>query len=194
MSAEDPKDAFLNEIQIQAVKKYGSTPYELRLNDDYFDVVHRLSQVLPVDVMFDWFSSKPEETAGKIQFPYQRVDLNFIVVEARIALMERANEERKRQEHYELATKIAASTLTWIDIGWDGIEKFAMNPEATSLWTSGPGHSANPEQRAQYIITEGKEWLNRVVKRYTTVRDSYVSTYVNTDVFKEYNLEHLLHR
>lgn len=98
----------------------------------------------------------------------------------------------KQSEYYGRATKFMARTLLWIDVGWNGINNFAANHEVTKNWTSGAGHFANGEERARYITTNGKKWIDEVVAKYRAARQIYDPKYGENDVFRKYNLEPLL--
>lgn len=164
-----------------------NTSFELQLEGEYADVVARLQQHLPIDVMFQWFSSADE----KIKFPYQSIDSNLLVVHERLESMKYAKEAYKRRDQYEYASTIAARTLAWIDIGRQGLEPLSANPDVTSNWTAGLGQTATAEERAQYIRTEGKDWLTDIVREYLATRDSHVQLAAN-DVFTKHKLEFLL--
>lgn len=194
MSSENRVGAYMNQVRKAADRKFGRTPFELRLDGAYADVVYRLGQTLPLDVMFDWFSSTPNETGGKAKFPYQRIDSNLIVAKDYLYLIDRVKEDGKRKEYYEQATRSVARALIWIDIGWGGLENFASNPNATVNWTSGPGHSADAEGRARWIVTEGREWIDKVVGEYNQARSTYNPKFGGNDVFRKYRIEHLLTR
>lgn len=194
MSNENRVGAYMNQVRHAADKKFGRTPFELRLDGAYSNVIYRLGQALPIDVMLDWFSSTPNETGGKAKFPYSRIDSNLIVAGDYLELMDMVKEDGKKKEYYGQATRQVARALSWIDIGWGGLENFASNPDATVNWTSGPGHSADAEGRARWIVTEGREWIDKVVEEYKKARATYDQKYGGDDVFRKYKIEHLLIR
>jgi len=163
MSSENQVGAFMGQVRTAADKKFGRTPFELNLDGAYADVVFRLGKVLPLHVMLDWFSSRPNETGGKAKYPYKRIDINLVSISDLLKLIEIKKKDREKRERYEQASIIMAKILTWIDIGWNGIENFASNPDATRSWTTGPGHFRNGEERARYIVSEGRIWINQVV-------------------------------
>jgi hypothetical protein len=190
MSQETQKTAYLDQVQHQAALKFGSSPFEVLLNNGYADVIFRLGKALPLPIMLDWFSSTPSSTGGSIRFPYQRIDSNLNVVSDHIDLMNGKN-ENKQKEHYEFATEMVAKTLTWIHIGWNGLEKFASS-NATKNWTGGPGHNPNAIERETYIMTNGKQWIDQMVVKYRAARKTYDPKYGENDVFRKYNIEYLL--
>jgi len=194
MSSEKQVGAYMNQVRKAADSKFGRIPFELILDGAYTDVVYRLGQALPIDVMFDWFSSTPDQTGGKAQFPYQRIDSNLVSIRNCLGFMERAKEDGEKKKYYEQVTGQVARTLSWIDIGWNGLENFASNPDATVNWTSGPDHSADAEARARWIVTEGKQWIDQVVEKYKKARSTYDRKFGGNDVFRKYKIEHLLSR
>lgn len=194
MLHESQVGAYMNKVRTAADRKFGRTPFELRLEGAYKDVVYRLGQTLPLDVMLDWFSSTPNQTGGMTEFPYQRIDSNLNVTENYFVLIDMVKEDGKRKEYYEQATCSVARALTWIDIGWGGLENFASNPDATDSWTSLPDPFTDAEERARWIVTEGREWIDKVVQEYKNIRIIYDKKFGDNDVFRKYKIEHLLSR
>jgi len=188
MRIEIEKDIFLRQVQQQAQLKFGSPHFEILQNHGYSDVIFRLGKVLPTSVMLDWFSNNQE-----MIFPFLRVDSKLIVIRDDLDLLQLDKNDDARKKRYEYITQLIAKTLTWIDIGWGGLEKFAASDSSKS-WTSGAGNEANAKERAQYILTEGKKRIDQVVAKYRVAREIYDPKYGDTDVFRQYNIEYLLRK
>lgn len=193
MATENAKDTFVNQVKSALEARLFGKPHEVRLDGSYKDVVYRLGSALPLDVVFDWYSSSPSETGGKITFPYDRVDSDLIVIPMQLHLTDVIQDQTKKKGWYEEASRTCAKMLSWVDIGWEGLRNLGSHP-ASRNWTSGPGHHASDEERAEYIATEGETWVNKVVGEYSKARRTYDPQFGQNDVFRKHKIEHLLER
>ncbi len=165
----------------------------LVLRDDLMDVVGRLGQVLPREVIWQLFSSSPSETGGKVVFPYFRVDSSLTIIQTYHHMLSDPEFRKKLtpekiDKYYELASKQALEAITWVEVGFEGLENLAHS-SASRNWTSGVGHFVTDEERAQGIITNGKNLYLKNLGLFVEYRDKQGIT---DDCFTEYGLEHLL--
>jgi uncharacterized alpha/beta hydrolase family protein len=87
-----------------------------------------------------------------------------------------------------MAAKNVFKALVWIEIGFQGLQNLAVS-RASVNWTSAVGHSVNNKQRAEKIMTSGKEMLYEKIKDFVTLRKKYN---IKEDIFSKYKVEYLL--
>src|SRR3989304_8817664 len=112
MSSEDHTDRYLAQVQAAAERKFCTTPHELRLQSPYPEVISRLGQALPLDVILNWFSSIPNSNSSTARFPWQRVDANLREIEDNLEQFYDPKLKRERKFYYERMTRFLARTLT----------------------------------------------------------------------------------
>lgn len=161
----------------------------VELVDDLAPVVDRLTQVLPAEKIWKMFSSTPNETGGRAVFPYCRVDNAVLCVRNWIWLATNYNPTpEKIAEYYQNASRQAFEALTWVEIGFQGLQNLATN-KASVNWTSAVGHFVNDEERARGIMTTGKEMYDSCLRDFVEFRNGRE---LRDDDFSRFNLEHLL--
>lgn len=161
----------------------------IKLIDELAPVVTRLAGILPSEKIWELFHSMPDETGGRISFPYCRVDNTVISVSDEIVMANRFNLTPKElEECYQKASKDAFCALTWVEIGFQGLQNLATN-KASVNWTSDVGHSVSDEERARGIMASGKKMYENCLRDYVQFR---TKRGLRDDDFSKYNLEHLL--
>ncbi|MFH1535759.1 MAG: hypothetical protein ABIC96_01660 [Patescibacteria group bacterium] len=169
--------------------KMGIAPIELR--EELMPVVGRISQVLPPDKVWEFFSSAPNETGRRIVFPYYRVDKTLEMCQGYIWLLTHDKQEQdKFLEYYRKASRSAFHTLVWVEVGFQGLESLAKNP-ASRNWTMVVGHFVNDEERAKGIVTEGAKYYRECLQEFVDFRTQQGIT---SDYFSEYGVEYLLNK
>ena len=166
---------------------------EVEVREEYALVVQRISEVIPDNLLWKIFSSIPNETRGRIIFPYSRIDSALIVARDYADLLESSRERispEKFKEWYDSGCIQAFEALLWVEIGFQGLENLAKSL-ASKNWTSGVGHSVNDEERAQRIMTEGNKLYNECLSKFAQFRRKEGIT---DDYFGQYKVEHLLER
>ena len=166
---------------------------KIEIEEELAPVVERISKIIPPDLLWDIFSSTPEETGGRITFPYSRVDIAVINTRDTVYLLEKFGKKyspEEFQEWYRRGSKQAFEALVWIEIGFQGLENLAKSP-ASKNWTSAVGHSVNAEERAKRIMTTGKEMFDECLKEFVRFRKKEG---IKDDYFTQYGVEYLLDR
>ncbi len=162
---------------------------EIELTEELLPVLERISEVIPPDKIWELFSSSPSETGGRIVFPYSRVDAAVISSRDLIYILTNYNlTEEKLQENYRRASVSALEALTWVEIGFQGLENLAISP-ASKNWTSAVGHHVTDKERAIGIMTGGKKLYEGCLREFVRYRSQQGIT---NDCFTEYGLEYLL--
>jgi len=162
---------------------------EIILNDDLAAVIERISEVLPAEAVWRYFSSSPSETGGIKEFPYCRIDGLMYAAHQYMGGIEELKAMGGDFDHaYKGATETAMKILLWVEVGFQGLENLAKSP-ASKNWTSGVGHSATDSERELKINTEGKKMYQAFLTRFITFRRNFK---MSGDCFDEYKLEHLL--
>ena len=215
---------FLESVRFVAARKFKDSPfgYELNLNGPYAQLACRIGNVIPTDVMLDWYSRiaapSPHTTNSKEHystvlkaklanlrrtiyrysgkgndptFPYYRVDNALVCIDLGLDLINPSNSQTYNTKWFGEATRHCAQTLVWVDVGWRGLRGLAEFPDAVRNWSVG-GHFTTPEEKATIIITEGEGWLNKAVAKYKHVRESNPHLIDENDMFRKYQLEHLI--
>lgn len=162
----------------------------IELREDLIPVIERISRVLPTDKIWEFYSSQPNETRGKVTFPYYRVDKSLAVVcQGYLYMLKTYNPTpEKYLEWYRLASLIAIESLLWVEVGFEGLENLAKSP-ASRNWTIAVRYSVSDEERAVRILAEGAELYRECLAEYARFRTEQGIT---EDYFAEYNVEHLL--
>lgn len=161
----------------------------IELQTDLTDVVDRLSRILPPDKLWEFFSSAPRETGGNIVFPCCRVDSSLLVVRDRIRLLQYPDiKAEERIEHYDFAARYAFKAVTWVEIGFEGLENLAHS-RASKSWTAGIGLLLTDEARAEKIMTQGVLLYRDCIK---TFADYRLQKGISNDYFRKYGVEPLL--
>lgn len=169
-------------------------PEELRSEPVKFDdslapIVERIGAYLTSEEIWKYFSSSPSETGGIRKFPYCRVDSCLIVCRDLLHLARlRETETDDYLSDYDKASKQAMRLGLWVEIGFEGLKHLAVHP-ASRNWTSAVGHLVSDEERAQGIMTRGKNFYEEVLKEFVKFRDDQQIT---DDCFTQYGLGHLL--
>lgn len=89
---------------------------------------------------------------------------------------------------YIEASLAAFKVLLWVEVGFQGLEKLAVSP-ASRNWTSGPGHHATDEARAQWILTKGAGVYKKYLQEFVGLRTQLG---IAGDCFDEYRVGYLL--
>jgi hypothetical protein len=163
----------------------------LDLQHDLAEVVQRLSQVLPPNKIWELFSSTPQETGGRIVFPYSRVDSCLIVARDSIWMLDHYKGQLTPEEISEVflrGSNQAFEAVTWVEIGFQGLQNLAVS-DASRNWTSGVGHRVTDEERAERIMISGKEMYHDFLSSFAMYRKD---NNMGGDLFEEFGLEHLL--
>ena len=154
-------------------------------------VVERISKIIPPDLLWQMFSSKPSETGGRIIFPYSRVDSSILITREIIWLLNKHGDRYSEEEFkkwYGKACIEAFEALLWVKIGFQGLENLAKSPASVN-WTSAVGHHVTPEERAERIMTKGKELFDSCLRTFVRFR---TEKGITDDYFSQYNVEYLL--
>ena len=161
---------------------------KIKLCSELGYVVTRISDVLPKEKIWELFSSNVEATRGKIKFPYCRVDSAMMKSNSWAELAENPLYQQYFEENYKEACKAAMAAIVWVEIGFRGIENLAISLASVN-WTTRIGHLVSSEERAQKIMSEGKEWYDEFKKKFSIFRNKYK---IADDCFTLYKIEHLL--
>lgn len=124
-------------------------------------------------------------------FPYSRADSAVINVRDIVYLLEQHGKKyspEEFQEWYRRGSKQAFEALVWVEIGFQGLENLAKSP-ASINWTSGVGHFVTAEQRAERIMTTGKEMFDECLRQFVEFRQKEG---IKDDYFSQYKVEYLL--
>lgn len=178
-------------IRVEQFIKYNSLGKELEIREELEPVVQRIAKVLPVEVIWDMYSSTPEETGGRVIFPYSRVDSSVIVSQNCIHLCRQYLIEGNRvqaEKLYKDASMQAMEALVWIEIGFLGLENLAKS-DASRNWTSAVGHNVGNRQREIGILTTGREMMTEKLKDFVEYRQEHE---VKNDCFDKYGVAYLL--
>ncbi|MEO8581292.1 MAG: hypothetical protein ABI425_01790 [Patescibacteria group bacterium] len=162
----------------------------VEVNAELEAVVKRIASLLPHDVLFELFSSSPNETGGRSEFPYCRVDSQLIVSRNWVYIFEQygAKDQEDFKRIYEAAATSAFKAIVWVEVGFQNLDNLAVSP-ASRNWTSGVGHFVNDQQRAEGIRTAGRGMYKQMLNRFVQFRDA---NQVDSDIFNRYNVEGLL--
>lgn len=162
----------------------------VEVDADLETVVERISTLIPQDILYEMFSSSPNETGGQSRFPYCRVDSQLIVSRNWVEIFERygAKDQEDFKRIYEAAANSAFKAIVWVEIGFEGLDNLAES-SASKNWTSGVGHFVNDQQRAEGIKTTGREMYYQMLSRFVQFRDA---NHVEGDIFDTYRAEGLL--
>ena len=166
---------------------------EVKIREELAPVVERISKIIPPDLLWDIFSSTPNETRGRIVFPYSRIDSAVIVARSVVILLDDYKDQctpKEFKEWYERGCIQAFEALLWVEVGFEGLENLARS-SASENWTSAVGHFVNDEERVQGIMTAGKEMFDDCLRRFVEFRNRKKIT---DDYFTRYGVEHLLDR
>lgn len=164
---------------------------KIEIEEELTPVVERISKIIPPDLLWDIFSSTPEETGGRITFPYSRIDMAVINSRDTVYLLEEFGKNFSPEEYqkwYRRGCKQAFEALVWVEIGFQGLENLAKSP-ASKNWTSAVGHFVTAEQRAEGIMTTGKEMFDECLKEFVRFRQKEG---IKDDYFSQYKVEYLL--
>lgn len=158
---------------------------------DLAPVVERISGKLPPSKVWELFHNEPEARAGRIYFPYYRVDVAVIYARNLVWVTEqRQSIPEQFAENYQEASLLAFGALVWTEIGYQGLEHLASNRDSGSFvaFSSAFEHENNA-QRAERILTKGAKLYEDCLRSFTTFRTKHGIT---SDCFTEYRLEYLL--
>ncbi len=163
---------------------------EVEIIQELAPVIERISEIIPSDLAWQIFSSNPNQTGGKIVFPYLRADSSVITTRDIVLLLNDGSRYSKKEfkKWYEKACIQAFGALLWVKIGFQGLESLATSPASVN-WTSGVGHSVTPEERAEGIMAEGKELFDSCLRTFVQFR---TKKGITDDYFSQYNVEYLL--
>lgn len=153
-------------------------------------IVQRIAEVVPNDVIWDVFSSAPNQSNGKIEFPFARPDtslMNCRNLSFLLTLNEQTYTPKQFQEHYRTACKEAFRALVWIEVGFQGMDNYAASP-ASGVWTS-EGHGLTPVQREHALKTDGRKHMREDLQQFVQFRESH---HIIDDLFSQCGVEYLL--
>jgi hypothetical protein len=164
----------------------------VEVKEDLELVVKRITTLIPTDKVYELFSSTPNETGGKSNFPYCRVDSQLIVCRNWLYIFEKfgAKDSKDFNRIYENAAISAFKAIVWVEIGFQGLDNLAES-RASVNWTSGVGHFVNDQQRSERIKTNGREMYEQMLGNFVNFRDSHD---IRGDIFTTYNAEDLLNK
>lgn len=165
----------------------------LKIDETLLFVVQRIAEVLPAEKVWEYFVSDPTQAGGRgtvLRFPYLRLDACFYGIHDKLALYSiymKKEDLGKMKSAYKKASEYALRALLWIDVGFEGFEKYAVSSH-TSNWNVG----VDAETRALEIKTMGRRIFDERLGEFKVFRDMYPER--NSDCFAEYHLEELLDR
>lgn len=164
----------------------------VEVDGSMFPIVSRISRYLPPEQVWEHFSSTPNETGGVRHFPYYRVDTGLICCRDWLWMIENSRQKsaETEREYYGKSSNSAMEVALWVEVGFEGLQNLAVHP-ASRNWTSGVGHSVNDEQRAEGIMTNGKEFYDSVMRGFVSFRDARGIT---DDCIAEIGLEPVLEK
>lgn len=164
---------------------------KIEIREELAPIVGKISRILPQEKIWELFSSTPNETGGKIVFPYCRIDAAIIGARDWVYILthyKHEPSEKEATEDYSRASIQTLRALLWVEIGFDGLENLAVSP-ASRNWTSGVGHFVDDEQRAKGIMTGGAALYETCLREFVKYRDEQGIT---DDCFTKYGMESLL--
>jgi hypothetical protein len=164
----------------------------VEMNDSMSLIVDRISEYLAPEQVWEHFSSSPSSTGGVRRFPYYRVDTGLLCCRDSLLLIEDSKQKSLESERkfYQRASNFAMEVVLWVEVGFGGLQNLAVH-SASKNWTSGVGHFVNDEQRAQLIMTNGKEFYDSVMRSFVSFRE--VNQIAN-DCFTKIKLEPVLEK
>ena len=143
---------------------------EVEIDDELTDVVTRIGKVLPEKLIWEYFSSKPNETSGVIRFPYCRVDTEIIAGNDWIYNVEMySSNQASFEKYYEQVSLSAMMVLVWVEVGFQGLQNLAVSPASVN-WTSGVGYHVTDEVRAERIMSRGKIMYDDFIEEFSKLR------------------------
>ncbi len=163
---------------------------KIEIRQELAPVVERISEIIPHDLVWQIFSSEPIETGGRIIFPYSRVDSSVRFAGNTVKMLNKFRSEYSEKEFKKWCEKAcieAFEALLWVKVGFQGLENLATNP-ASRNWTS-VGRFLTPNERAEEIMTEGKEFFDSHLRAFVQFR---TEEGITDDYFSQYNVEYLL--
>lgn len=156
---------------------------KIEVLQDLAPVVGKISQFLPREVIWDLYSSSPEQTGGKIVFPYCRIDSasrNAAFDVDYLRDYRNSLTDEKFKEIYNSASLQAFKALVWVGIGFQGLENLAES-KASSNW---PRSTKNLDR-----FVAMRELYRAKLRLFTAFREEEG---IYNDIFSEYGLEDLL--
>jgi len=165
----------------------------IEVREDLTPVIERISEVVPSGVLWEFFSSSPTETGGRVVFPYLRVDAQALTCRNYIELLKNHGEEvspEKRQEWYLRASQSAFKTLLWVEVGFQGLANLARHPVSVN-WTSAVGHFVSDKEREEGIMSGGKKLFESCLGEFVSFRRE---NRISDDCFSQYGAEYLLEK
>ncbi len=164
---------------------------EIEIEEYLAPVIKRISEIIPPDLLWEMFSSRPKETGGKIVFPHSRVDSSLIAARNAISSVKMYGHKHTpewRREQYDSACFQAFGALLWVEIGFEGLENLAKSPASVN-WTSGVGHFVNDQEREKGILTTGRVMFDENTSNFVRFRKEQE---IKNDYFSLYKVEYLL--
>ena len=165
---------------------------KIKLRNEFTPVIARIRKYLPPQEIFRLFKSSPDETRGIPAFPYCRVDANVMDARDSVWILNKYPEiladKAEFLEIYGSGSDEAFKALVWVEIGFEGLQNFAVSP-ASKNWTTAVGYLLKPKDRAHKIMTSGKQLYEKCLRAFTEYKFSHE---VPEDLFDKYKLLHLL--
>ena len=148
---------------------------DLEIHEDLAQVVERISKYLPPGKVWEYFSSSPSATGGRIRFPNFRGDmtLNYQVRGEIYSAEKVAPDSADFATYYKTASEAALQSILWIEVGFQGLDKLAKS-SASSNW---------------FGIEDDEEWYKSIIRDFIKYREKYQ---IKEDCFSEFGAEELL--
>lgn len=163
----------------------------LDIRENLAEVVENLRQILPPEKIWELFSSTPGQTGGRIMFPYARIDSAVICARDNIWMINYFKDSLTADEISDIylrGSDQAFKALAWVEVGFQGLQNLAIS-EASRNWTAAVGHFVTDEERAERIMTAGKQLYDECLGSFARYRKE---NNMRKDYFEEYNVEYLL--
>lgn len=162
----------------------------IEFQDDLLHIIRRIAKTIPSKSVWEFFSSSPQETGGKINFPYFRVDKTLSTMNIDIYILTKMSPNPEEdKEVYNQLSSLALQTILWVDVGFEGLENLARS-KASVNWTTGVGHfPESDEKRAEGIIEYGNVVYPKTIRKFERLRNKLK---ISDDCFSNFNLDYLL--
>ena len=165
---------------------------KLELRSDLLPVVSRISEIIPPSLVWIFYSSAPNETGGRIIFPYHRVDTSLTESRDYTVHIRRSDSIEKSRRYYKLASTEAFKTLLWVEIGFQGLSNLLKSPAARnwSVLGSGSYSEDDNEEIIEKRYKQAKKLYENCLGEFAKYRKE---KNIEDDLFSQFKAENLIY-